>query len=286
MRNLRHLLLFAALAAFLPSLLPAQEAPPAFTGDLGWSFIRTELEREAVGLLIEFSPQLNQGRYLSGSGGAGYLGPSFALRTGSDDAFESILAKVTGFWIGTPPLDEDNEPDYIRHWVHVFPFSAGLETDRDFTTPAGVIELGWTPLGPRGRINPARPQARFGLAPDRRFGLFLQGGYKFKAAENPASLPSGAGDLDASAEKPDAALARIKAELAYGFDWEDRVLLLPLGTVWYDVVNGEVYFRAEGLIRFMLVQNRYFLDFRYEKGSGAPKFNEGDQFSAGLAIAF
>ena len=32
--------------------------------------------------------------------------------------------------------------------------------------------------------------------------------------------------------------------------------------------------------------NKYSLDLRYNKGSGAPNFNKGDQFSTGLTIRY
>jgi hypothetical protein len=54
---------------------------------------------------------------------------------------------------------------------------------------------------------------------------------------------------------------------------------------WYDFLNGEVYYTIQGKLRFYLTQNKdKFFDFKYQKGSGAPNFNQGDQFGMGLTV--
>ena len=173
--------------------------------------------------------------------------------------------------------------------VHVLPFSIGLESDREFKTPAVLAEFGWTPIGPRTTIDPKHlgHSQRFGLDPMRAFGLFAQVGYKFEEDSGAGSnqTPQG-GDADQSAEKPDHAITRIKAELVYGFDLGSALSFMPKAVGWYDIKNDETYYKLEALIRLAVVKEKYFFDLKYEKGSGAPNFNEGDQFSTGLALAF
>lgn len=287
-KHLKSILVIMFLT--LATAAVASEELSSFGGEITWSGIRTELEKEAVGLAVKASPRLNEATYVVEKRGAGYLGPAFDLKTGGDDSFESVVAKVIGFWQFAPPLDDDGEPDYIHYWVHVFPFAAGIEGDVQFETPAALAELGWTPIGPRKRIDPDNPSLRFGLDPLRSFGFFLQSGYKFdntKATTNTSGLTIDGGGLNNdSEENPDEAIARLKAELAYGFNLGNRVSLMPKGVVWYDILNSEVYYKAEARIRIALVADKYSLDFGYEKGSGAPNFNEGDQFSSGLTVAF
>ena len=54
---------------------------------------------------------------------------------------------------------------------------------------------------------------------------------------------------------------------------------------WYDILNKTTYFSLEGKLRFFVGKNRYF-DFVYQKGSGAPNFNKGDQYGINLTVGF
>lgn len=189
------------------------------------------------------------------------------------------------------PLDEDGEPDNLG-WVHVLPFFVGIESDRDFDKPVALVEFGWTPLGPRRLIDSDNldHSERFGIDPYRAFGLFIQCGYKLKDQEDinavGAMYSTEGGDTDQSEEKPGEAITRFKAELVYGFELAERISFIPSMTGWYDIMNSEVYYRIECLVRVAIIQDKYSLDFRYEKGSGAPNFNKGNQFSTGITIVF
>jgi len=225
----------------------------------------------------------------------GYLGPTVEVHTGGNDSYESILAKVSGFMMPTPPKDTTdgkNEPDFIRSWLHVLPFSLGIESDTTFDTPVVLAEFGWTPIGPRTKIDPNNldHSERFGLDPTRSFGLFAQAGYKFNQASDASqtgTTNSQGGNTDQSSEKPDKAIARIKAEIRYGFNIADAIQFIPSATGWYDIQNSVTYYKIESLMRINLVNdNKYSLDLRYNKGSGAPNFNKGDQFSTGLTIRY
>jgi len=260
-------------------------------GEISWTYIRTELERDALGFVAEVLPKLNQASYFANDNFAGYLGPSVEVRTGGDDAFDSFVARLHGFVLLPRPLDEEGEPNNFG-WVHVIPFSLGLETDRSFRTPIMLAEAGWTPIGPRGKIDENHPERsqRFGLAPDRAFGLFFQAGYKFDFRDSSGvasdDLTDAGGLTNSSEEEPDHGIARVKGVIVYGISLADRVSILPRATGWYDIVNSEVYYRLEARIRVNIVLGKSALDFGYEKGSGVPNFNEGDQFSTGLTMAF
>lgn len=288
-KNLKFVLIIVLLIAF-PALASAEDTLTNLGGEISWYVIRTELEKDALGLVAKVSPKLNESRYFATKSIAGYLGPIVEVRTGGNDAFESVLAKIRGFVLVPRPLDKDGEPNNFG-WVHVLPFSVGIESDRDFNKPVALAEFGWTPIGPRLPITPDKLDhaKRFGLDPDRAFGLFVQGGYKFNDHENANTTSTSSvvgGNTDQSHENPGEAIARIKAELVYGFDLADRIRLTPTATAWYDMKNSKVYYRLEALIRVAIAKDKYSLDFRYEKGSGAPNFNKGDQFSTGLTLAF
>jgi hypothetical protein len=52
-------------------------------------------------------------------------------------------------------------------------------------------------------------------------------------------------------------------------------------------MNSEIYYTLEAKVRFYLSQQKdKFFDFEYQKGSGAPNFNQGDQFGIGLTVTF
>lgn len=50
----------------------------------------------------------------------------------------------------------------------------------------------------------------------------------------------------------------------------------------FEILSGT---RAIGTLRVYVSKDRYF-DFTFERGSGAPNFNKGDQFSANLTGTF
>lgn len=257
-----------------------QNENAGLTGEVSGSWIVTELEKKALALSAKVMPVLNAKRFIASENGVGYLGPTVKVDTGDADSFESILAKVSGFYMPTPSVDCDGEPDYFKS-LNVFPFSIGLETDKKFDSPAVLAEFGWTPIGKK-----VSDFERFGLDATRGFGVFAQLGYKFDNGGSTIEDNAQGGDTDQSDESRDESIARIKAELAYGFELAGLCVVTPKMTGWYDMKNGATYHQIEALIRISLVKDKYFFDMKYDKGSGAPNFNEGDQFAAGLTIAY
>lgn len=216
--------------------------------------------------------------------------PDFHLNTGDKDAFDGVVAKIKANWVIYPGIIEVPVPGASKPikmpdpdgLFHVLTVAGGVETDGRFKTVNGLIELGWEPE----IIPPVGGWQLYG-------GVFAQGGYKFKGDGAGTAVPAGktAGDIDQSMEKDGDALARLKATAEIKSpEWnigilDSKLRLIASGTVWYDMINSEVYHNVKGVARFTLDAKRHF-DLKYEHGSGAPNFNEGDQFSAGLALLF
>jgi len=171
--------------------------------------------------------------------------------------------------------------DYL--WA--FPVSFGVETDQDFETISGLAEVGVMPW-----LQGVLPQALKSL----RFGLFVQAGYKFEVDEGDIQAVDNdaGGNIDQSLEAVDDMLLRGKFRLdwsyaSYNQESEPGMgFALPLALAgWRDLANGEWYYSVQATARIKLRQNLVY-DLGYAKGSGAPNFNEGDQFSGRLTVIF
>lgn len=245
--------------------------------------VRTHLEKAAIRHAVTYAEDLSGRDFQTDfKKSLVYFTPDLSVETGEEDAFNSLVVKVTGnvLFFGTTEIDGITTPN--TSFFHAVPISIGMETDRGFSNVAALAEFGYVPWF-QGKA--PRPLKKTYI------GAFLQGGYKAKIDKVEPSLPEGGGDIDESAEKPDSALFRLRATAKYGLE---KVINTKTGfglgifgsaDVWYDVVNTEVYYKLGGTFRIILSNEHYF-DFLYEKGSGAPNFNEGDQFSASLTIKF
>lgn len=125
-----------------------------------------------------------------------------------------------------------------------------------------------------------------------KFGIFLQGGYKFDIdTDSTQRIPIG-GEVDESKEKTDNAIFRAKG--SFGIDTKSLFEISGIGIglignidTWYDFLNSEIYYSINGKLRFYLTESKdKYFDFKYQKGSGAPNFNQGDQFGMGLMVTF
>lgn len=256
---------------------------------LSLATVRTKAEQSAVRLAVDFVEDINRlitdpSRQLTviGENSVLLITPEIHLLTGSEDAFEGFQAKGTALlttFSGSTVVAGVSTPD-TRKLIHTVPISIGAETNGDFSTAAGIAEIGYVPwFQTDARI----PKFLHWIKP----GIFVQGGYKFARA-NPGSTSGG--DVDQSEEGKNQGLARAKASALLETPEltvvkSIKVKLLGSGDVWYDFVNTEVYHRITGTFRVLLSKDRSF-DFKYEHGSGAPNFNRGEQFSAGLTVAF
>ncbi len=180
---------------------------------------------------------------------------------------------------------------------HAIPLSFGFETDSEADNIAALVEVGYVPFGPISRLKGFRFEERgYRLGVNPQVGVFLQAGYKFELDDTPEDREGG--EIDESEEDPDSALFRVKGELLF----ETELTNLSIGFIgageegipvsarvelkgWYDIANGDFYDREVFALVLKLNDNTQ-LDFRFEHGSGAPNFNEGDQFGTNLTIKF
>ncbi len=284
---------------------PAASAGDGSTVSISVGSLLTDLEVGAVRLAAEYSedlPDIFLPRYdaVRQRGSLWDLSPSLTILTGDHDSFNGVVARLAGNYMqfGVVYVDEagrvvhPSTPDAIRtpatapnQTLHIVQVALATETDRGFHTISTLVEVGYTP-----RLIADRQPGRW-LELVSAAGIFLQGGGKFAVHEANLVLPGGGADQ--SLETTDSGLLRVRGELEAVRDlWRastaggDRGFrLLANGTGWWDVANAEPYHRLELIAEFYGIGGRAF-DFRYENGSGAPHFNQGDQFSANITVRF
>lgn len=206
--------------------------------------------------------------------------PEFNIRSGTADAFSSITAKATGMFLffGTTVVDGLLTPNTSKAFS-VVPVSLGIETNNKFSSVNAIAEAGYFPYYQTGAV------------PDwvkrTKIGFFTQAGYKWSG--DSAVIPVG-GQIDESEEAPNEFIFRLKGSAAAEINspvsiGSARVGLVGSGDLWLDIANRATYYRYDATVRFYLEGNRY-LDLIYQRGAGAPTFNQGDQFGIGLSITF
>ena len=219
--------------------------------------------------------------------------PEIEILLGEEDSFNGIRGALTGA-VSIPTEEEllGNDP-LVKN--HGFAVAAGVETDGDFETVNGIVEIGYVPQlnsGPNGVLS-FLPDGKGNTQGKLVVGVYGQGGYKFNSDQATVAATQ-TPDHDASQEQEGDGLFRVKAkgtiespvyEVGAVMGRSLDVQFLGRGEVWYDIVNSEVYHRAIGTLRLHQGEGK-FIDFNYETGSGAPNFNEGEQFSAGLTLRF
>ncbi|MGH7462458.1 MAG: hypothetical protein ACREMA_15715, partial [Longimicrobiales bacterium] len=241
---------------------------------------RTLAEQTAVRFAVDLIKQINlQEVQIDRPRWLVFFTPEVNLETGAG-TFSSIVAKVTATALvfDTVVVAGVTTPD--SRFFHMVPVSGGIEANKSFNTVNGMIEAGWTPWF-QGIVPPILKSAKV--------GVFVQGGYKFdrdttRTTAGSASPQPG----DESSEGEDQALFRLKASVRWNPIIElpeTRLRILTAADGWLDLANGRQYYRLEGTVRLALFQNN-FMDFKWERGSGAPVFNRGDQFSANLTVLF
>lgn len=209
------------------------------------------------------------------------LTPEFTIRTGTADAFSSITAKATGMFMffGTTKVNGIVTPNTAKPFT-VIPLSVGVETNNQFSKANVILETGFIPWYQSGPVADWIKRTKI--------GVFAQTGYKMNWID-PGTAPQG-GQIDESEEEPNEFILRLKASGASQIATPVKMGaveagLIGAGDLWFDVANRAVYYRYDATLRFYLAPDRY-LDLVYQKGSGAPNFNQGDQFGVGLSITF
>lgn len=272
---------FSSVIGLLFSMFSlAQEA------DFNLGYIKTSIGKNAVSFAVNYAEKLEPKLELFKANKTSLLSfsPDIKILLGSKDAFNGITAKYVGniMQFKTTTISGiDGIPDLSKNFNN-FPVAIGFETDKEFSFLNGLVEVGWIPWYQNNKaVNKYLRQTKF--------GVFVQGGYKFSL--NDSTMLNMGGAKDESKEGLDSNIMRIKSEFGFSpvfyFDKEDGFGFSIIGTssVWYDLINLEVYYNLVGKFRFLLTKDYYF-DLGYEKGSGAPNFNQGEQFTANLGIRF
>lgn len=273
MRRKTILAALLLLSTLCGPLARAQEAS-AGQGFLSIGTMRTQLEASAVRLAIKYAADFS-GRdiQMDFENGLTYLTPEIDIQTGEEDALDAVNLKLSGAYLhfATTTVGGIETPN--SEFFHTIPFGIGFESDREFRNSAVLAEFGYAPW-----YQGAAPA----LLKKSKIGLFFQGGYKFAEGEIVSA--------NESREDPDSALMRLKAVFAM------QVPVVP-GTEgravdgmadlkgWRDLANGEWYYSIKLGARLILTADKSF-DLLWERGSGAPNFNEGEQFSANLTMMF
>jgi hypothetical protein len=280
-------------------LVLAATALGAQENSLSIGTLRTEAARAAIRLAVKYAKEYESifvvadTSHLRPGSRTWFFdaSPQVEMLTGDEDSFQGVVAKLTGNLVNARViklLDErtrDPLPGFVidrdTGIIAVLPTSIGVESDGGFRTVNALGEVGLVPLFPKQF---QRPHLQY------RLGVFLQAGYKFGVDSISDSAATQGGGTDESKEEPESGLFRSRARghLDVGVPFkplQGNIRLLGDGSVWYDFLNSETYYRLEATFRLPLDQERHF-DFKFERGSGAPNFNTGEQFSANLTIVF
>jgi hypothetical protein len=255
--------------------------------------LRTEAERSGVRLVASFAKEIS-GTDFQGNQKSSFwfFTPDIKIQTGDNDAFNGVIAKATGSLVLSRRIHVDengNESDDTSLPValksdafHTFPFSAGFETDRAFRSVNGLVEVGYVPWF-QGIV----PSGLKSL----HIGVFAQAGYKAEIDTSGAGADAAnVGSTDQSEEGLNEGIVRFKGSARWAPNFMGKKDGFRLGargetSGWYDALNRSWYHRIEATIRIGLAEGKDF-ELTYENGSGAPNFNQGEQFSANLAISF
>lgn len=251
------------------------------------SAIKTPNKVSALGIGINYLKQYsNIEQQFNGVKGFLNITPEIITQVGTNDAFSQLQFKLSGFYLkgkvievaGLKTIDS-------KSTMHIFPISLGCESNSDFTFINTLLEVGYIPYYQAKGNTQANEFAKF-----TQLGFFFQAGYKGKLDSTKTSILLG-GKKDESLESLNSNILRFKGIFKIDtknlFTSKDKpgFGLIGNGTYWYDFINKQVYYRLESKFRIYLSE-KYFFDLKYEKGSGAPNFNQGEQFGTGLSVNF
>jgi hypothetical protein len=273
----------AVIIIFASHIVFSQDRPSS----LSIQSIKTDLRESAVKMILQYLPIFDslfseKEIFASQDRSLFQLTTQFDVQSGSKDAFSYSVLKVSGFLMCFDTISVGGivTPNTAKLF-HVLPFSVGLEANKDFSVINGVAEAGYSPWYQQPSVNLWKPLKR------TQIGFFLQGGYKFNPGVT--TTVSAGGSQDQSKEAIDQVIFRAKGNLSLDtkniLKSKSGFGLIGGSTLWYDFLNKAFYYRLEGKLRLYLNKD-IFYDLVYEKGSGAPNFNQGDQYGMGLTVAF
>ena len=251
---------------------------------------KTTLEQEAINFGISYLKSLDsiwesQEYLITGDKSIFVITPDIDIKSGNADAFSSMNIKATGLVLlfDTTHVAGLVTPNSSKLF-HALPISIGLETNNRFDILNGLLETGWVPW------YQTKQRKTAAWLKKTKIGFFVQGGYKFSLDTN-NTMPIG-GAKDESSELPNDAILRGKGIFAI-----DTKSLFSIGGVglgvkgesklWYDILNSDWYYNIDAKLRFYLDEDRgVYFDMQYQKGSGAPNFNEGEQYGINLTVSY
>ncbi|MCX6376483.1 MAG: hypothetical protein NTU88_10705 [Armatimonadetes bacterium] len=284
---MRRLTVVAILLILAVALMPAQPALPQETATkpnpmtITQGMVRTDAGEAAASVALDL-PNLVGERFIvqvdkrKESGRLFDYWTSVQFVTGGKDAFNGVVATLSGNVMFYHTTGTNKEFDEDRPF-HAVPISLGFESNGQFNDLNVLAEIGYVPFD-------LRENSKYSLGFNPRVGIFLQAGRKFKLED---ASPRSGGAADESEEKPNSNLLRVKAFASGNIEISRGKLHLWPGVAgWYDVVNKVFYRHVEAVLRYTLSEDKYLDIWKYEKGSGPPNFNKGDQYSTGLTVQF
>jgi len=294
MRKSTLVILFSALILILlPFSSGSAEEDGNHPFELSFGTVRTDTNLGAINLYLRYNEQIDGNKIFASIGeddyrvGKGWLAgfsPDLLIQTGGEDTFRRVIARIRGnyFWPRAMPAGAEKKTEKAKSFLR-FPLAIGFETDHRFDKLNLVGEFGYEFIG--------RPIGKNQMIKRPEIGLFLQTGYKFDIKDTLGQDPEFGGAADESEEDQNSFIMRAalggSAEIDLFHFNKDRQLIrfLPMGRVWYDIPNTEIYYRLDLILRLVLAPEKSF-DLRYELGSGEPNFNDGNQFSANFTLRF
>lgn len=275
------------MCVFATQLSFAQEKPL----EISLGTIKTELKQNAIDFGIRYVQSLDslfkrQDILLALDKSLFQVTPEFNVQSGTNDAFSSIDVKLSGLFMffKTTTVAQQITP-CTDCFMHLLPISAGVETNNTFSTINGIVEFGYVPWYQSPMMSKVPKWMKH-----TKIGIFLQAGYKFNIDTTNTSIVGG--QIDDSKEAVDNSIFRAKGSFAIDTKSLFEINGVGVGIVgstdgWYDFLNSEIYYTIKGSARFFLTQSKdKYFDLKYQKGSGAPNFNQGDQFGIGLTMTF
>jgi hypothetical protein len=313
------LLLGVASSSAVAQPLDVPSIPKIYSVDAAVTALQTEAEKSAVGFAADLiknpsrvfvvncmESEIRAGRCNQGRDYGWYvdLAPDVHVLTGSQDAFQSIVGKISGRFmfarLASPQelgLGSDFPEGKILNYdrlLHVFPLSAGIETTRTGDTTNAVGEFGYVPylLTPINTWSQVQTN-KIVLGVNPRIGIFVQGGQKLRQR---AALDTG-GARDDSGETEGKGIARLKSLASMELFFPTRfagertgIRVAPAAIGWYDLINDEVYYTLKLSIGFEWLgegnKRNTLWEFTVQDGSGEPNFTEGTQFGTGLKFVY
>jgi hypothetical protein len=283
--------LFAVMVALASASATSAQGFQPFANAVDLNATLTDVQDRAVGVGFSYLSSLGDSSLFKGTDKSFTdLEYGVAVETGSADAFSTTQLTLGGFtaFFQTTEVAGFVTPEFQKTF-HVVSYNAGLETNERFGFVNGLVELGYVPWYWTERVQSIASFPDY-FRRHSRFQVQLQAGYKWGVDTGRIMLEGG--KVDASSEAEDSFIARGNASFALQDQWRFGqkkawgIGYEAMAQAWYDIANGALYYQLKAEANLLISSDFSLKLFEYERGAGAPLFNEGDQFSAGLSFTF